>query len=152
MRSVDTIIVHHSDSDWGQVTDIRQWHRDRGFNDIGYHYVILNQYPTYNALRDHQPSLQTDGMIQDGRDVEIVGAHAKGHNEGSIGICLIGKDKVTTEQLKALRKLIAGLIFRYKTNGVDIKRICGHRDVMPTECPGFDVASWWTSGQDEVTE
>jgi N-acetyl-anhydromuramyl-L-alanine amidase AmpD len=147
MRELHTIVIHHSDTDWGQVSDIRQWHRDRGFNDIGYHYVVLNQYPTYNALRYNQPSLQTDGLVQEGRPLDQVGAHARGFNSGSIGICLIGKEAFTPTQMKSLRDFIQGLILKYPT----ITRICGHRDLLPTLCPTFNAEKWWLSGCDEVT-
>ena len=76
MRNIDSIIVHCSATKAGQdftATDIDRWHRERGFNGIGYHYVIC-----------------LDGKLEKGRDVALVGAHCKGWNERSIGICYIG--------------------------------------------------------------
>ena len=54
------------------VEDIRKWHKERGFKDIGYHFVITR-----------------DGIIQRGRPMSQFGAHCRGHNKNSIGICLI---------------------------------------------------------------
>jgi len=146
VREINTIVCHHSASQWGQVNTVRQWHLERGFSDIGYHYVICNLYPTYNSLTLQQPSVQTDGLIQDGRPIEIIGAHVKGHNEGSVGICLIGGAIFTLRQLCSLRRLITRLTIEYPS----ITRICGHRDLAPSICPEFEVAAWWMSGLDTL--
>ena len=76
MRNIDSIIVHCSATKARQdftVADIDHWHRQRGFNGIGYHYVI-----------------RLDGKLEKGRDVALAGAHCKGWNERSVGICYIG--------------------------------------------------------------
>lgn len=75
-RNIIEIIVHCSATPEGKdftVEQIRQWHLQRGFTDIGYHYVIYR-----------------DGSIHKGRDESIIGAHCTGHNTISIGICYIG--------------------------------------------------------------
>ena len=75
-RSISEIIVHCSATPEGKdypIDTIRQWHKERGFSDIGYHYVV-----------------HLDGRVEDGRDVNIAGAHCSGHNSRSIGICYIG--------------------------------------------------------------
>lgn len=72
-EKTNKIVLHHSMSDDVGVATIRQWHIDRGFEDIGYHYVI-----------------RLDGTIEKGRDIDMVGAHAKDNNNESIGICLTG--------------------------------------------------------------
>ena len=92
-RTIKELIVHCSATPEGKdysVNTIRQWHLQRGFSDIGYHYVIYR-----------------DGSIHTGRDESIIGAHCTGHNANSIGVCYIGgcasdgktpKDTRTTEQ------------------------------------------------------
>ena len=78
-QETNRIIFHHSLSNFGNVDIIRNWHHDRGFSDIGYHFVIL-----------------PDGKLEIGRELKYVGAHASGKNIDSIGVCLIGdfrKDK-----------------------------------------------------------
>jgi len=111
---------------------IRDWHvNERGWSDIGYHYVI-----------------KTDGTVENGRDLMSVGAHVQGYNSRSIGICLVGGvDKAnnpvnnfTKEQFKSLRDLLSGLL-RAFPNAV----IQGHRDFpgVKKACPCFDVREWW---------
>ena len=76
MRKIDSIIVHCSATKAGQdftAADIDRWHRERGFNGIGYHYVI-----------------RLDGRLEKGREIDLAGAHCKGWNERSVGICYIG--------------------------------------------------------------
>ena len=76
MREINDIIIHCTATRRGRnhtVDQVRQWHLARGFDDIGYHYLIY-----------------TDGTLHLGRPVEQVGAHAYGHNQHSIGICYVG--------------------------------------------------------------
>ena len=98
-RKINEIIVHCSATPEGKdysVDTIRQWHLQRGFSDIGYHYVIYR-----------------DGSIHTGRYESIIGAHCAGHNANSIGVCYIGgcasdgktpKDTRTAEQKQSLVK------------------------------------------------
>lgn len=132
MRKIDTIVIHCSATPEGRavsVSSIRQWHLDRGWRDIGYHFVIgLN------------------GEIWPGRPISQRGAHVRGHNTGSIGICYVGgitndgkktpKDTRTPDQKTALVSLIRGLQADYP-----IKKICGHRDFpgVAKACPCFDA-------------
>lgn len=141
MRPIDRIVVHCSATEAGKdfrAADIDRWHRERGFNGIGYHYVV-----------------DLDGTIEEGRPLEEIGAHCTGYNVGSIGICYIGglqggnaADTRTGEQRMALHKLIWKLFGRF-----GITDICGHRDLSPDrngdgkitpdeyikDCPCFDV-------------
>jgi hypothetical protein len=101
------LIVHHSLSINGSVETIRPDHKKRvdekgrSWEDIGYHFVITNGKGG------------PDGEIQIGRPIEKVGAHAKGRNLNSIGICLVGTDKFTDKQIVALVKLLANLCDKY---------------------------------------
>lgn len=116
------ITIHCSDSPQGRGDDInaiRRWHKERGFKDVGYHYVILE-----------------NGTIQQGRTEDTLGAHAKGHNN-TIGICLIGIDSFTDEQFKALTGLCLELKTKYKFKNDVIKGHC-ELDKGKT-CPNFDV-------------
>lgn len=145
MRKMDSIIIHCSatrqGADFG-AADIARWHRQRGFRDIGYHYVI-----------------RLDGTLEKGRPIEQAGAHCKGWNAASIGICYIGgldangkpADTRTPEQKEALRKLVKELQRKY-----GIRQVMGHRDTSPDRngngeiepeeyvkaCPCFDVGKW----------
>jgi N-acetylmuramoyl-L-alanine amidase len=129
-RKIKEIIVHCSATREGRnytVDDIRRWHKQRGFSDIGYHYVIYR-----------------DGTVHNGRDVDLVGAHCTNHNAQSIGICYIGgcsridgltpKDTRTQEQKDALLTLLKELRKKYP-----YAKIYGHRDFANKACPSFDA-------------
>ena len=128
MRNINKIIVHCSATKEGKafnVADITRWHKDRGFATIGYHYVVL-----------------LDGTIQQGRAEMTMGAHCKGHNANSIGICYIGgldangksKDTRTPEQKESLLILLKELKKKYPK-----ATIHGHREFANKDCPCFDA-------------
>ena len=130
MRKIDKIIIHCSATPIGRkvsVSTIRKWHLQRGFNDIGYHYVI-----------------HLDGKISVGRPIEKVGAHCAYENRGSIGICYVGgmtkdmrkpKDTRTQAQKDSLIKLMHELIYKYNKD----MTIHGHNEYANKACPCFDV-------------
>ena len=134
-RKIDKIIVHCSATPEGKdysVDTIRKWHLQRGFSDIGYHYIIYR-----------------DGSIHMGRDEFVIGAHCKGHNSNSIGICYIGgcasdgktpKDTRTSEQRQSLLKLLKELKVKYPKASIH-----GHRDFANKACPSFDATKEYSS-------
>lgn len=129
MRIINEIIIHCSATPEGKdytVEQIKQWHKQRGFSDIGYHYVIYR-----------------DGSIHSGRPIERIGAHCLKHNAHSIGICYIGgvskdgktpKDTRTDAQKESLIKLIKELKAKYPKATVH-----GHREYANKACPCFDA-------------
>lgn len=130
MRQITQLIIHCSATPEGKdytVADIDRWHRQRGFKMIGYHYVIYR-----------------DGSIHTGRPLEMVGAHCKGHNAHSIGICYIGgldkdgkpKDTRTQVQRDVLWSLVKSLQKQFPNATVH-----GHREFAPKTCPCFSVPS-----------
>jgi len=150
MGKIENIIIHCSDSLWGCAREVRKWHLQKGWSDIGYQFVILNGRPT---PENYVPSL--DGSIECGRYLDEnlilvgdeVGAHALGYNDRSIGICLIGINGFTdrgNKQLPALSRLILDLIVIYK---VPVEKVLGHYEtesgkVQGKTCPNFDVAGF----------
>lgn len=141
-RKIDYLVVHTTATREGQhitVDDIRRWHMNKGWSDIGYHYVVY-----------------LDGTIKEGRPVSKIGAHVKGFNRNSIGITYVGgvdknltpKDTRTTAQKKALVELLRDLKSFYPTATIQ-----GHRDFSPDKnrngiiepfewmkaCPCFDA-------------
>jgi hypothetical protein len=139
MRPINEIIIHCTATrpDWDKdqtpqekLASIRSWHLDRGWSDIGYHFVIFR-----------------DGTVLTGRPIEKVGAHVKGHNTGTIGVSLEGgfgsattdsfSDHFTEEQEKALRDLLKDLQNKYS-----VDKITGHNQYAAKACPGFDVPTW----------
>lgn len=136
MREIKKIIVHCSYTkprmDIG-VEEIRTWHvEENKWTDVGYHYVI-----------------RRDGTIETGRPLERPGAHVRGQNHDSIGICWVGgmaqdsslaEDNRTADQSKALFDLIQDLQEKFPGAGV-----LGHRDIQGVSkaCPCFDVRTWY---------
>lgn len=131
MRHINEIIVHCSATPRGRDVDaatIRTWHKKRGWSDIGYHYVI-----------------KLDGAIEDGRPVALAGAHCRGRNENTIGVCYVGgvsagnvndaKDTRTFAQKEALTYLLEKLVSDFPA----IKKISGHRDYAAKACPSFNA-------------
>jgi N-acetylmuramoyl-L-alanine amidase len=128
MRSIDKIIIHCSATPAGRdvhAADIDLWHRRRGFRAIGYHYVV-----------------DLDGSIEQGRPEAEIGAHCRGYNAHSIGVCYVGgldanghpTDTRTPNQRRALRQLVAELRRRYPA-----ATIHGHNQFAAKDCPCFNV-------------
>lgn len=130
MRHIDKIIIHCSATEAGEdisASDIREWHLQRGWKDIGYHYVI-----------------RMDGRIENGRPEELSGSHCKGHNRYSIGVCYIGgllggkpADTRTPAQKQAMSRLVQRLLSKYPEATVH-----GHCEFAAKACPCFDVRQW----------
>lgn len=131
MREIKKIVLHCSDSIFGNAKMISRWHKAKSWKDIGYHFVILN-----GRIERDQYFESMSGSIEVGRNIETMGAHVKGHNSDSIGICLIGVDKFSTEQLYSLLLLLAELMKKYDIKSKDIH---GHYEFSSKTCPNFDV-------------
>ena len=146
MRQINLLNIHCSATKENQPFTLQALevsHRKRGFNGIGYHYYI-----------------RQNGEVINTRPLSRIGAHAKGYNRNSIGICYEGgldkdskpKDTRTPEQRAALRQLVNELQIRFLGC-----KVCGHRDLSPDlnrngkvgprewtkQCPCFDVATDW---------
>lgn len=124
MRKINKIVVHCTASpdymDIGAST-IRKWHKDRGWSDIGYHYVI-----------------RRNGEIEKGRPDARIGAHARGANSDSIGIVWVGTNSPSPEQEKSLFSLISFLMGKYNVKG---DNVLGHREAVKTSktCPNLNM-------------
>ena len=141
MRPISEIVIHCTATrkNWwegrttsAKVEEVRRWHKeDRGWSDIGYHYLI-----------------DRDGTVATGRPIERVGAHVKDKNTGKIGVVLFGghgsaatdgfAEHYTPAQDQALRDLLAQLRRRFPA----ITKISGHNEYAAKACPGFTVAHW----------
>ncbi len=128
-RTINEIIVHCTATPEGKdytVDEIRRWHKQRGFSDIGYHYIV-----------------HLDGDIEEGRNVDLSGAHCTNHNAHSIGVVYVGgvakdgktpKDTRTLDQKAALANLLIDLRRLYPN-----AKIHGHSDFANKACPSFDA-------------
>lgn len=126
------VIIHCSDSPFGDAATIDRWHKERGWKMIGYHYVILN-----GVRKSASKYIEIDdGKIEEGRPLGMKGAHTYGHND-SIGICLIGNsNSFTVKQLMTLEdKLLPELREIYED--IDIYQHSDFDDNKP-HCAGLD--------------
>ena len=125
MRTIDHIVIHHSASPLSTTAaDIDRWHRKKGWAGAGYHLIC-----------------ERTGKLVLGRQIDLMGAHVRGSNRSSIGICLVGDNtklaqRWCAEQVQSLKTAleVLGVLFPGAV-------VLGHRD-MPntaTECPGLDV-------------
>lgn len=154
MRQIDTLYIHCADTPNGRTLfsgapsspgyttpamEIDAWHQARGFKRlpnwrslhnphlaaIGYHFVI-----------------HTSGEVETGRHPDEAGAHVRGYNAASIGICLVGCDRYTPAQWAALDALVEHLLERYP-----LAKVKGHyQSDGGKTCPNFDVPGWMDSG------
>jgi hypothetical protein len=146
MGLIKELIVHHSDSDFGNAILIDKWHKNRKppFKMIGYHWVILNGRSHSEVSSRGFPFM--NGSIETGRpvnddllmDEDEQGAHVYGYNKDTLAVCLIGKRLFTIEQMMSLKRIVDDL----GRIGMQLS-VKGHREVdMPgneTECPVIDM-------------
>ena len=128
MRKVRRVVIHHSASQRSTTAaEIREWHRAKGWLDIGYHWVV-----------------EGDGAIVRGRPFHQVGAHAKGANSDSLGVCIVGDNTKPEERWSKDQVLGASRLLQA------IAIVFGPLEVVPhflagttaTQCPGFSEAEW----------
>lgn len=130
MRELKRIILHCSATREGQELDadtIRSWHLARGWADIGYHFVV-----------------KLDGVIETGRTLDRVGAHTKGHNADSIGICYVGglnsegdpKNTMTPRQRDSITRLCYALCVSLNKSLL----LHAHNEFSSKACPSFAIA------------
>lgn len=137
-KNTRKIILHYTATPPGRDVDadtIRGWHLDRGFSDIGYHFVV-----------------RLDGTIEQGRPLHLIGAHTKGQNHDSVGIAYVGGldeegcDTMNIDQDISVRRLIMAVRTIY---GYDLT-LHGHLEFKNTLCPGFDVNERYGKKQPSV--
>ena len=130
--STEYIVIHCSATkpsmDIG-LTDIKHWHvNERGWRDVGYHYVI-----------------KRNGEVELGRNIKDTGAHARGYNSKSVGICMVGgmaednsiEDNFTDKQWTALLDLTKQTLENYPD-----AKVIGHNEISKKDCPCFNVQKW----------
>jgi len=130
MRKINELVWHCTATPEGRevsVKEIDAWHRQRGWNGIGYHKVV-----------------HLDGSVSEGRPEKSVGAHVAGRNANTLGYVYVGgvakdnktpKDTRTEAQKETMRRLTREAIAKYK-----LTKVSGHRDYAAKACPSFDAA------------
>lgn len=136
--NIDFIVVHctatKSDQNIG-ASQIDSWHRQNGFEEIGYHYVI-----------------RRNGAIESGREPTKVGRHTKGFNNKTIAVALVGgvddslnpENNFTRAQFDSLRNFISDTVKTFPSI-----KVLGHNQIRNKSCPSFDVAAWLENVMDE---
>lgn len=124
-NKISLLVVHCSDTENNKkmsAVDIHKMHLEFGWDGIGYHKII-----------------NRSGKIENGRPEYWVGAHVKGKNEISLGVCLIGKNCFTKKQFSSLERVLKTWKIAYPQ-----AKIVGHKDTGNTKktCPNFDVIAW----------
>ena len=129
-RSWQAIVIHHSATPSGGAARFDREHREKGWDELGYDFVIGNGTDT------------GDGQIEVGSrwTKQKIGAHAKTpdnwFNEHGIGICLVGNfdgSRPTAAQMRSVAKLVA---YMMRTYNISASQIVGHGETKRTDCPG----------------
>ena len=127
------IVIHHSATPAGAMALFDKEHRAKGWDGVGYHFVIGNGTSSADGQIEVTPRWP----------VQKWGAHAKTidnrYNEYGIGICLVGNfdsSRPSSKQVQSLTKLVAHLMATYR---IPAQNVIGHRDTKATECPGRNL-------------
>jgi N-acetylmuramoyl-L-alanine amidase len=140
-RTIKNIVIHCSaspdNSDIG-VDEIRHLHTSptsikmqwgkysttgKGWSDAGYHYVV-----------------RRDGTVELGRPEDRAGAHVAGHNANTVGVCWIGEDNPTSDQIESLLYIVRNKIKEYDLKTTDV---LGHYELDSSKtCPNLDMTSF----------
>jgi len=124
-QNIKLLVIHCSDTENEkelEASDIHKMHLGFSWDGIGYHKVILRS-----------------GEIQNGRPEYWVGAHVKGKNDVSLGVCLIGRNHFTEKQYISLEKVLRE--WKNKYPNADILGHCDTGQTLKT-CPNFNVGEW----------
>jgi hypothetical protein len=127
------IVIHHMAAPKGSAAVIHRMHKKRGWDGLGYHFVVGNG------------SLTGDGAVEVGYrwTRQEKGAHARAHpgddnrwNLHGIGICLVGDFTRTAPSARQLDTIVALVRALRAEYGIPVSNVVPHRFVRPTECPG----------------
>lgn len=116
-KKTDLIVLHHAAATECSVEDVHRWHLANGWAGIGYHFFI-----------------RKDGSVWRGRPEDTVGAHTKGYNSTSIGICFEGNFE--TESMPDAQKKAGVELVSYLKEKYSVENVKGHRELKATACPG----------------
>jgi len=152
-NQVEEIYMHCSASPWGDAMVFDNWHKQRGWTGIGYHFVILNGRPK----ADVRYWAFLDGQIQPGRhlnddaifsDAEM-GAHVAGRNSKSIGFCLVGNREFTEKQLVSAKVISLALLKHFN---LPVSALKGHYEDINSgkTCPNIEMNAFRDFVSDKI--
>jgi len=138
---ISKLVIHHSASKAATTkkADLERWHKERGFSQIGYHKVV-----------------EANGSIVNGRSESTQGAHAKGANMGTLGVCVVGDFETETPSPAQIKSLVTVLSEWCKTHKLNSTNIYGHYNVpgatTDTSCPGKNMKSQLSIVKQKITQ
>jgi hypothetical protein len=128
LSDIRYIVIHHS----GASSDV-------GVRAIAGEHVVANDWPGIG----YHFVISADGTIFRTQDLTVVCHHARQFNPVSVGVALLGdlsSGQPTAEQLRSAADLVAGLL---SDLGLPPDAVRGHREMVPTPCPGETFLSVW---------
>lgn len=130
-KPVHMVVLHCTDSDpSATVENIHQWHQARGWAGIGYHWVVT-----------------ADGRVEKGRPEHAQGSGVRGHNNGVVHVCMVGRFDKAPPPEKQLNAACACLARVLMAHGLTVEAVRFHRELDGGKtCPGLAV------GRAEVVE
>ena len=171
------LVVHHTAGDndivdaEAEVRSIYAYHAvTQGWGDIGYHLLIDSSGRVYEGRYGREPDAAGRREIV---SENVVAGHALDYNYGSVGIALLGNFQTRQPGQAAVDALVEALAFMAQRYGIDpttsmsymrargddtalwrdqLNAVTGHRDCIPTECPGDNLYSLLPSIRQRVEE
>lgn len=143
----ERIVVHCSDSPFGTSLMIAEWHKARKWKTIGYHAVVQNGYPTASWWDTKKKIPFLEGAVEVGRPIDNdeffedfeMGAHVRGHNVGSFGICMIGEKEFTDKVLNVTLDVVSFYLKQFKLTASS-DTVKGHYELdVAKTCPNINM-------------
>lgn len=143
-RFLNKIVIHSSKTKFGESLELLRFQtldipKGMGLKNIGYHFIITNQYPFYYNLEAEKPNKDYDGAIHSVVTLEEPVSHCGENDKDSIAICMVGGDfkDFTPAQMDSIKSLVFALMFQYS---IRLTHIFGHKFFnRETMCPNFSV-------------
>jgi hypothetical protein len=129
------IVIHHTASETGSLSEIDRWHRGKGWDGCGYHFVVGNGTGSLDGLVEPSARWQSQST---GAHTRLNDDHPDSnyYNEHGIGIVLVGNFENSRATERQLESLVQLLRFLRLTCGIPESRIYVHKDLKVTDCPG----------------
>ncbi len=118
LKKVKYIVLHHIKASRATIQDVDTWHKQNGWNGVGYNYYV-----------------RKDGTVYEGRGLNK-GAHWSGYNDVSIGIACEGNYETEYGMPQVQFESLLGVIKHVKSLLPNPVKVVGHKDLNQTECPG----------------
>ncbi len=138
MRKITHLTIHCTDSpdsaDKIGISDVRRWHKQKGWSDIGYHWLVDKR-----------------GDIFSGRAEDIQGAGVQGHNKYNIHMVWVGRDVCNINQWASLVAKAAEIVMTYN---IPIENVLGHCEYpgVTKTCPNINMTQFRNAVQQQLNK